>query len=332
MMRHSWINKSDTVALKWQCTLAGVSRASVYARQKPKLVTEDDEMLKRLIDEEYTRHPFYGSRKMVVYLARCGHTVNRKRAQRLMRTLSLQGMAPGPNTSRAHPQHKVYPYLLRGVAVERPNQVWSTDITYIRLARGFAYLVAVIDWYSRKVLSWRISNSMEAVFCVDCLEDALRLHGTPEVFNSDQGSQFTSEAFTGVLKREGITISMDGRGRAFDNIFVERLWRSVKHEDVYLNGYAAMGELLAGLSKYFVFYNGERPHQALQNQTPDGVHQSGAGGGAMILEKYGTHENLPITLRATGTAQGEVGLEKSAIRNAKNRGSAVQLCVKSSAT
>ncbi len=151
----------------------------------------------------------------------------------------------------------------------RPNQVWSTDITYIRLPRGFAYLVAIIDWYSRRVLNWRISNSMEAMFCVDCLEDVLRHHGTPEIFNSDQGSQFTSVAFTDVLKREGVVISMDGRGRAFDNIFVERLWRSVKHEDVYLKGYASMGELLVGLTDYFVFYNGERPHQSLANKTPD---------------------------------------------------------------
>lgn len=331
MMRHAWIDKGDTVALTWQCALAGVSRSAVYARQKPKLIAQDDEVLKRLIDEEYTRHPFYGSRKMVVYLGRCGHSVNRKRAQRLMRTLGLAGMAPGPNTSRAQPQHKVYPYLLRGVAITRPNQVWSTDITYIRLARGFAYLVAVIDWYSRRVLSWRISNSMEAVFCVDCLEDALRAHGKPEVFNSDQGSQFTSDAFTGVLKREGVIISMDGRGRAFDNIFVERLWRSVKHEDVYLNGYSAMGELLIGLTQYFTFYNGERPHQALQNLTPDVVHQRAEGGGAMIVDKYGAAEGLPIALRSTGTAFDEARLEKPEIPNAKNRGSAVQLCIQSSA-
>ncbi len=216
MMRQNWIDKEGDVAVSRQCILSGTSRATHYAQQKPKELDEDDELLKRLIDEEYTRHPFYGTRRMVVYLGRCGHIVNRKRLQRLMRTMGLAGMAPGPNTSKAHPQHKVYPYLLRGVAIERPNQVWSTDITYIRLARGFVYLVAIIDWYSRKVLSWRISNSMEAVFCVDCLEDALRLYGKPEVFNSDQGSQFTSESFTGVLKREGITISMDGRGRAFD--------------------------------------------------------------------------------------------------------------------
>jgi len=173
---------------------------------------------------------------------------------------------------------------------------------------------------------------MEAVFCVDCLEDAMREHGNPEVFNSDQGTQFTSEAFTGVLKREEITISMDGRGRAFDNIFVERLWRSVKHEDVYLNGYATMGELLVDLTKYFMFYNGERPHQALENRTPHEVHQNATGGGAMILDKYGAVDGLPIALRSTGTAQDEVGLEKSVIPNTKNRGSAVQLCVKLSAT
>ena len=162
-----------------------------------------------------------------------------------MRTLGLAGMAPGPNTSRAHPQHKIYPYLLRGVTVIRPNQVWSTDITYLRLPRGFVYLVAVIDWYSRKVLAWRLSNTMDSGFCVDCLEQALQSHGIPELFNTDQGSQFTSDAFTGVLKENGITISMDGRGRALDNIFVERLWRSVKHEDVYLKGYCSASTILS---------------------------------------------------------------------------------------
>ena len=200
-------------------------------------------------------------------------------------------MAPGPHTSRpgrAHPEHKVYPYLLRGVPVVRPNQVRSTDIPYIRLAQGFAYLVvAVIDWYSRRVLSWRISNSMETAFCVDCLEDALRTHGKPEIFNSDQGAQFTSHAFTGVLKREGIVISMDGRGRVFDNILVERLWRNVKYEDVYLKGYATMGELLVGLAGYFALYNSARPHQALGYRTPDLVYRSGTGGGAMIVDKFG---------------------------------------------
>jgi putative transposase len=258
-MRRAWIEPGKSLAVVRQCVLAGVSRATIYAQQEASVLDESDLLHRRLIDEEYTRHPFYGSRRMVVFLGKAGHTVNRKRVQRLMRLMGLAGMAPGPNTSRRHPAHKVYPYLLRGVAVLRPNHVWSTDITYIRLPRGFAYLVAVIDWYSRKVLSWRISNSMEAIFCVDCLEDALRSHGKPEIFNSDQGSQFTSEAFTNVLTREGVVISMDGRGRVFDNIFVERLWRNVKHEDVYLRGYATMGELTVGLTAYFAYYNASGP-------------------------------------------------------------------------
>jgi len=286
MMRQDWIDMNSSVATIHQCELAGVSRATVYAHQKLKVTDDGDLLLCRLIDEEYTRHPFYGSRRMVVMLARAGHSVNRKRMQRLMRQMGLVGMAPGPNTSRSHPLHAVYPYLLRGVAVIKPNQVWSTDITYIRLAHGFVYLVAVMDWYSRKVLSWRISNSMEVSFCVDCLEEALRNYGKPEIFNSDQGAQFTSESFTGVLKREGITISMDGRGRAFDNIFVERLWRNVKYEDVYLKGYATVGELMIGLSEYFALYNAERPHQALQNKTPDDVYKTATGGGALIVQKY----------------------------------------------
>jgi putative transposase len=248
---------------------------------------EQDDELRALIDEEYTGRPFYGSRRMAVFLRGRGHRVNRKRVQRLMRGMGLAGMAPGPATSKPHPKHKIYPYLLRGVAVTRPNQVWSTDLTYIRLARGFAYLVAIIDWYSRRVLAWRISNSMDASFCVDCLEDAVRHHGKPEVFNSDQGSQFTSEAFTGVLKRESVAISMDGRGRALDNIFVERLWRNVKYEDVYLKGYANMAELTIGLAQYFAFYNAERPHQALGYETPNHVHCVGVGGGALIVDKFG---------------------------------------------
>ncbi len=269
-----------------QCALAGVSRATFYARQKPISVDESDLLLKHLIDEEYTRCPFYGSRKMVVILNTEGHLVNRKRVQRLMREMGLAGMAPGPGTSRPHPEHKIYPYSLRDVPVVRPNQVWSTDITYIRLVHGFAYLVAIIDWYSRRVLSWRVSNSIDAIFCVDCLEEALGTHGKPEIFNSDQGAQFTSDAFTGVLKREEIAISMDGRGRVFDNIFVERLWRSVKHEDVYLKGYVSLTELRLGMEEYFIFYNGKRPHQALEYKTPDWVYQTAKGGGAIIVDKF----------------------------------------------
>ena len=274
------------MALTRQCELAGIARSTVYA---PHLVAVPDELellLLALIDAEYTRHPFYGSRRMVVHLARMGHQVNRKRVQRLMAILGLAGMAPGPKTSRPHPQQKVYPYLLRGVNVIRPNQVWSTDITYIRLAHGFAYLVAVMDWYSRKVLAWRLSNTLDSGFCVECLEQSLRAFGFPKIFNSDQGCQFTSDAFTDVLKMHGIAISMDGRGRALDNIFVERLWRSVKYEDVYLKGYVNMPELQRGLTEYFEFYNTERPHQSLDNSTPCQVYQTSCGGGARIVDKF----------------------------------------------
>jgi putative transposase len=271
MMRQAWIDQDDAIPVVQQCALAEVSRATYYAHQKPTPVDESDLLFSRLIDEEYTRHPFYGTRRMVVFLKTNGHSVNRKRVQRLMREMGLVGMAPGPNTSRAHPEHKVYPYLLRGVAVVRPNQVWSTDITYIRLARGFVYLVAIIDWYSRCVLGWRISNSMDASFCVDCLEEAIRAHGRPEIFNSDQGSQFTSEKFTGELAARDIAISMDGRGRCMDNIFIERLWRSLKYEEVYLKDYATVTEARAGIEKYFRFYNQERLHQSLQYRTPAAV-------------------------------------------------------------
>jgi putative transposase len=269
-----------------QCALAGVARSAVYAPLLAAGPSDEELLYLALIDAEYTRHPFYGSRKMVVHLFLLGHTVNRKRVQRLMGILGLAGMAPGPNTSRPHPQHKIYPYLLRGVDVVRPNQVWSTDITYIRLTRGFVYLVAVIDWYSRKVLAWRLSNTLDSGFCVDCLEQSLKTHGTPEIFNTDQGCQFTSEAFIGRLKEHNIAISMDGRGRALDNIFVERLWRSVKHEDVYLKGYVTMPELQLGLTAYFLFYNTERTHQSLRYLTPDQVYKTAKGGGARIVDKY----------------------------------------------
>jgi putative transposase len=306
MMRRPWIEPSEGIAIVRQCELAGVTRSTIYACSRPVEIDETDLLLCRLIDEQYTRRPFYGSRRMVVFLKQAGHEVNRKRVQRLMRQMGLAGMAPGPNTSRPHPEHRIYPYRLRGVAVVRPNQVWSTDITYIRLERGFAYLVAIIDWYSRKVLSWRLSNSMEAQFCVDCLEEALRVYGRPEVFNSDQGSQFTSTAFTDVLKREGVTISMDGRGRALDNIFVERLWRTLKYEDIYLKGYVNLPELLLGLTEYFAFYNGERPHQCLGNRPPDEVYRTGEGGGARIADHFGGPPgSSPAPLRSAGEEPGE---------------------------
>jgi putative transposase len=273
-----------------QCELAGVARSAVYAPRNAAGPDAEELALLALIDAEYTRHPFYGSRKMVAYLDTLGHRVNRKRVRRLMGILGLAGMAPGPATSRPHPQHTIYPYLLRGLAVGWPNQVWSADITYVRLARGFVYLAAVIDWYSRKVLAWRVSNTLDSGFCVDCLGQALQDFGLPEIFNSDQGCQFTSESFTGALKAHGIAISMDGRGRALDNIFVERLWRSVKYEDVYLKGYAGVPELLVGLADYFAFYNTERFHQSLGYLTPDEVYRAASGGGARIVDKYSEKE------------------------------------------
>jgi len=303
-VRRHWVGRSEPLALTRQCELTGVARASVYA---PRVVAPPDAQeltLLGLIDAQYTRRPFYGSRKIRIYLRGLGHSINRKRVQRLMGVLGLAGMAPGPNTSRAHPQHKVYPYLLRGVDVIRPNQVWSTDITYIRLPHGFVYLVAVIDWYARKVLAWRLSNTLDSGFCVDCLEQALRAYGAPEIFNTDQGCQFTSDGFTSVLKVHGIVISMDGRGRALDNIFVERLWRSVKYEDVYLKGYATLPELLLGLTEYFVFYNSERMHQSLRYSTPDEIYRNARGGGARIVDKYSETKKLTAGLETiTGQRQ-----------------------------
>jgi putative transposase len=285
-MRQAWISGEDPLPLLRQCALAGVGRATYYGHQHARLADEEETLLLRLLDEEYTRHPFFGSRRMVPFLRERGWVVNRKRVQRLMRRLGLAGMAPGPHTSQPHPEHAVYPYLLRGVAITRPNQAWSTDITYIRLAQGWGYLVAIIDWYSRKVLTWRLSNTLEVGFCVDSLQEALRRFGVPEIFNTDQGSQFTSEAFIAVLTALPIRISMDGRGRAADNIFVERLWRTVKYEDIYLRDYETLAQVQAGLGTYFAFYNGERRHQSLGYQTPDQVYLTGQGGGARIIDPF----------------------------------------------
>jgi putative transposase len=225
----------------------------------------------RLIDEQYLRTPFYGSRRMVICLTQQGHCVNRKRVQRLMRVMGIEAIYPRPRTTQRHAEHRVFPYLLRGVAILHPNQVWSSDITYVPMTCGFMYLTAVIDWYSRYVLAWRLSNSLEGAFCVEALEDALQ-SGKPEIFNTDQGSQFTAAAFTRRLEQAGVAISMDGRGRALDNVFIERLWRSVKYEWLYLHGYRSVSELHAGLTSYFGFYNSSRPHQSLEYRTPKDVY------------------------------------------------------------
>jgi putative transposase len=248
--------------------LLGVNRSGVY--YEPVGESEENLMLMRLLDEQYMRTPFYGSRKMVEWLDRQGFRVNRKRVSRLMESLGIEAAYPKPKLSQPGEGHKVYPYLLRGVEVCRVNQVWSTDITYIRMAQGFVYLVAVMDWFSRYVLSWRLSLTMELDFCVEALKCALR-RGRPDIFNTDQGSQFTSEKFTGELAAREIAISMDGRGRCMDNIFIERLWRSLKYEEVYLKDYATVTEARAGIEKYIRFYNEERLHQSLEYRTPAAV-------------------------------------------------------------
>jgi putative transposase len=226
----------------------------------------------RLIDEQYTAHPYYGSRKMALWLAQQGEAVNRKRVQRLMRLMGLEAIYPKPRLSLAGRGRRVYPYLLRNVRIERPDQVWSTDITYIPLPAGFMYLAAIMDWFSRYVVAWRLSNTLDGSFCLELLEEALG-RGQPEIFNTDQGVQFTAEAWTGRLEMAGVAVSMDGRGRCLDNVFVERLWRSVKYEDVYLRGYETVPQLHAGLSRYFPHYNDERLHQSLDYQTPAAVYR-----------------------------------------------------------
>jgi putative transposase len=256
-----------TLSISRQCHLLDVSRASVYRRPAP--VSADDLQLMELIDRQYLA--FYGSRRMAAWLATQGFPVNRKRVQRLMRLMGL--IYQRPNTSKAAPEHIKYPYLLGGLTIDRANQVWCSDITYIPLAKGFIYLVAIMDWHSRAVLAWRISNTLHADFCVDALEEALRRFGRPEIFNTDQGSQFTSTDFTGVLKAHGIRISMDGKGRCMDNIFVERLWRSLKYEDVYLHAYTSVAEARAGIAAWLHFYNEERLHQAHGYRTPRQIYE-----------------------------------------------------------
>jgi putative transposase len=258
------------LSLARQCDLVGLPRSTLY--YQPVKDAAEDLALMRLLDEQYTRTPFYGVRRMTWWLHGEGQSVNPKRVRRLLRTMGLEAVYPKPHLSQAAPGHRIYPYLLRGMTIGRPNQVWSTDITYVRLARGFVYLTAILDWFSRYVLAWSVSNTLDGGFCVETLREALGQYGRPEIFNSDQGAQFTSEAFTEVLRSAGVAISMDGRGRALDNVFVERLWRSVKYEEVYLRDYAGVPAAVEGLGAYFDFYNGERPHQSLAYRTPQAVY------------------------------------------------------------
>jgi putative transposase len=255
-----------------QCELLGLNRSSLY--YPPASETADNLRLMRLIDGEYTAHPFLGSRRMTRWLVQQGEAVNRKRVQRLMQLMGLEAIYPKPKLSAGGRGHRIYPYLLRDVGIRRPDQVWSTDITYVPLATGFMYLAAIIDWYSRYVLAWRLSNTLDGSFCLEMLEEALS-GGQPEVFNTDQGVQFTAQAWTGRLESAGVAVSMDGRGRCLDNVFVERLWRTVKYEDIYLRGYETVPQLQQGLGRYFPYYNQERLHQSLDYRTPAVVYQEG---------------------------------------------------------
>lgn len=272
--RREQIHTEHELSKARRCELLGMARSTAYYRPEP--VSEEDLALMRLIDEIHLQWPFYGSRRMRDELEERGHTVNRKRVQRLMRLMDLSALYPRRRTSQPGKGHKIYPYLLRDLSVERANQVWATDICYIPMAKGFMYLVAIMDWRSRRVLSWRVSNTLDTDFCIEALEEALQRFGAPEIFNTDQGSQFTSEAFRDVLKAHGVAISMDGKGRWVDNVFVERLWRSVKYEDVYLRAYETPAELRAGLGRYFEFYNSRRRHSALDRRTPDAVYYDAA--------------------------------------------------------
>jgi putative transposase len=262
------------LSVRKQCALLGLARSGLYYH--PAEMSSEELGLMRRIDELYLKRPYFGSRRMTNALRDEGHDINRKRVQRLMRVMGLEGMMPGPHTSRPQPEHKVFPYLLRDLAVVRPDQVWATDITYIPLASGWAYLTVIMDWFSRAVLAWRLSNSLSTEFCVEALEEAFDRHGPPEIFNSDQGAQFTDKAFVGALQSRGVQVSMDGKGRCLDNVFVERLWRSLKYEEVYLNAYADVREAHEGIRRWMRFYNLERRHQALEDQTPMTVYRAGS--------------------------------------------------------
>ena len=261
---------NQQLSISRQCEMADVSRSSYYYQPTP--ISQEELELMRKIDELYLQNPSSGSRTISRQLDRQGITANRKRVQRLMRLMGIEAVYPKPRTSRPHPQHKVYPYLLRELTINRPNQVWATDITYIPMARGFMYLVAIMDWHSRKVLSWRISNTLETAFCVQALEEALSRYGRPEIFNTDQGAQFTSNAFTKVLEDNHVAISMDGRGRCQDNIFVERLWWTLKYQYIYLHSFDSGNSLRRGLTDWIRYYNHERGHSSLDNRTPDEVY------------------------------------------------------------
>jgi putative transposase len=264
------IDRSDKLPVVRQCELLNLSRASVYDTPQP--VAESDPALMRRIDELHLQHPFAGARMLRDFLRQEGIQVGRRHVSTLMKKMGIEALYRRPNTSRKHPQTPVFPYLLRGLDIGTANQVWAMDITYIPMRKGFVYLAAVLDWSTRRVLSWRLSNSLSVDFCIEAVEEAIQRHGTPAIFNTDQGSQFTSQEFVGLIQGHGIRVSMDDEGRWVDNVFVERLWKSVKYEEVYLHAYDSVSQARQGLQRYFMFYNERRPHSALDGKTPDAVY------------------------------------------------------------
>ena len=301
--RLSLVDRSEPdLSVVAQCRLLKVARSTLY--YKAASVSADDLTLMRWLDEQFLKTPFYGSRRMVAVMRREGLVVNRKRVKRLMRVMGLEAIYQKPNTSEGHPAHKKYPYLLRNLVIDHPNQVWCADITYIPMAKGFVYLVAVMDWFSRRVLSWRVSIGMDSDFCVEALKEAMATHGKPAIFNTDQGVQFTSADFLAELQTQGVGISMDGKGRYLDNIFIERLWRSLKYEEVFLNAYDSVAEARRGIGGWLSFYNEERPHQAMEYRTPFEVH-SGMPSCGYVDNARKSVDHIP-----TGTTTARKGLHE----------------------
>jgi putative transposase len=291
-----------------QCVLLKVARSTLYYQPQP--VSDNDLALMRRIDEIYMMWPFYGSRRMVAELRGEGHAVNRKRVQRLMRLMGIETIYQKPNTSRKHPSHKIYPYLLRNLTIDRANQVWCADITYVPMAHGFVYLVAVMDWFSRRVLAWRVSITLDTDFCVAALQAALQRYGKPDIFNTDQGVQFTAAAFIATLSAQGVAISMDGKGRFLDNIFIERLWRSLKYEEVFIRAYASVAQARAGIGAWLVFYNDTRKHQSLGYRTPSEIFAASQSCGYMhnasALHTYPQDQQQPQTEQDSHDARNQI--------------------------
>jgi putative transposase len=308
--RRAMVDKDDpNTPIVQQCALLKIARSTLYYQPTP--VSVEDLLLMRRLDEQYLSTPFYGARRMAAVLQQQGFPVNRKRVRRLMQIMGIEAIYQKPNTSKRHPDHKIYPYLLRNLAIDRPNQVWCADITYIPMARGFVYLVAVMDWFSRRVLAWRVSIDMHSTFCVEALQEALERYGSPEIFNTDQGVQFSSAAFIAELESRKIRVSMDGKGRFLDNIFIERLWRSLKYEEVFIKAYDSVAEARSNIGRWFDFYNNERLHQVFEYRTPRAVFEAGIACGA-VDNTDASQSSAPVLPTAPQAQQSKTIFNQSA--------------------